>query len=678
MGLLLSPDVHCAQTADGTFLLTPRGKLAFDGATAAPLLDRLTPYLDGTHSLSELVADLPPSAASVIERLVTDLQHRGVVEDVTDGQTLRTQDLTGVVIGSGDLLVATLRVAIDAGFKAISAVQVGVDDLAQQAPESLEGLRVQPLRACDMTSERLGPLVDGADLVLHVGGRLDMARLLDEWCAAREVRLTQAIQVGDGIWIGPPGLVPSAAVSWTGGWWRITTGPRRPSPTVGYVDATRSPSAASAAVGAHRLVHHSVRAAIGLERPAEHRMTRLDTTTLRTSHHRFLPHPLSSSLNQTPTPDALLATIGRLAAAPVLGEDEFARRAASCVGGRGAILGEPDERDFAQIPVHVCEVEVADPVGLSFGAEGRSVIGCGPDLRAARHQALVEALARYASLCLDPRRLVDGRGEVVCTASASPEAVLADLRRHERPAFLYGLDLLDGGVRPVDVRDVFPVGRGAESAQVSRAFGGMSWRDAVTSALVDQCRQLVMADMATPAYPADDLHLALDLALDLAPDPDLGAVATDRPAAYYRSILRAGDEPTVFHDLSPLLGIPTLLCCVGGAPVGLGCGLSRSAAARGSMEEALLRQQSIRHRQASYLPPPLPPLAERAAAASGRTHDLDTDGCGDHADGGLLDITDLATAIATRGQRPVVVPLDHDLEVHAVLPHVVTVVLTSE
>lgn len=77
----LLPDTHLLPSDQGVVIRGPRHTVALPAPGLYPWLERLRPFLDGSRSTGELVADLPPQAAQHVRTLVELLAREGFVRD---------------------------------------------------------------------------------------------------------------------------------------------------------------------------------------------------------------------------------------------------------------------------------------------------------------------------------------------------------------------------------------------------------------------------------------------------------------------------------------------------------------------------------------------------------------------------------------------------------------------
>ncbi|WP_433510458.1 YcaO-like family protein [Nonomuraea sp. CA-143628] len=753
MGLLLRPDAFYAPDSAGMYLLTYRGSSHLKGRSVGPLLDLLKPYLDGRHTLAELTEELPPERRAAVESLLTALVERGVVRDVGTADPEAAleypeyrhevafighfrdspisifrayRDKVVLVLGAGDMVPWVARAAVRTGSRLVkmaSLEHLGVEwvERGRRTPDQ----KVERHFLADFNEEGLAPLLDSADLVLHVSGGAAHERLLDRLCVERGIPLAQVVMLDGEVWLGPEDLGTRSAASWTAGLRRVTswTADRR---RVAARPAPRPPIAAArhAAAGvvaetevavetlapagvvaetravaiAAALVQMAFRTATGLLDDRRARLTRIDLATLRRTSHAFVPHPYARSaepaLPEAALPEAALpgsvlpgSALPELAlpgsADPardgaVLGREGFSRRAVVCADDLLGVFGEPTERDYAQIPLHVSEVEVPDPVGLLGGAVSR-VVGTGLDFESARHQAALKAFAVYASLMVDPRRLLSADGRTpLAVPESDPDVLLAGLRAGRISGFVLGHRLADGGRLAVAADVAFPVlsgtsladGRapaqtagatagitaGAAAGIAARTTAGIaagySWQEAVDVALAEQAGRLALADLEHRTTPL--------------PRFDLDSGWLPPRGERYRSMIQATGEVVTCYDLTGPAEIPAAVSYLGDTPVGYAGGSSAAEAVTGALEQALLHYQARQNAQPAYAPPAPPGIPPELRGSAIRRLP----------DASRTDSASLVSALVRRGLSPVAVPLDHDREVHSIMPYTVRVVLT--
>lgn len=688
MGLLLRPDAYYAPTPDGAYVLTHDGEVNLVGRSVYQVIERLTPLLDGTYSLAELTAGLSEDRQAMVRDLVTRLLECSIVRDVEPGGALDAgppghsheiaftgyfrdspatvfgayQSMVTLVIGAGRLCGAVVAAAVRSGLRDVRVLTTA------ECPTHLEGpgaagcgwreerSRLDPGLPRREAEDAIRSTLDGVDLVLHASDlpMTERARVLDRVCGELGVRLAQALPLGDHAWLMTTGTGGREAVGWTSGRRRHLA--RRPEtmerPPGEDTPANVTPSATSARLVAGQLVHGVFLSLTQPARPEGPRMVRVDASSLAGEVCAFLPHPFEDR----PAPGAgtvdFSDRIAALRGGARLEEELFSRRAVLCAGDQTGIFGIPAEDRFAQVPLHVCAVEVSDPVGLLNGGPVPRVIGAGPDFATARYQAALRAFACYSSLMIDPRRLRTGEDGPI-TRCTDPDEMLSALRSGELTGFVRGYGPVDGTVHLVDVARVFPALHAPACPYVPPAgvAAAYDWDEAVVSGMLDQCLRLTLGDATASATPF--------------PRVDFAGAALDARGERYRALLAAIGDPVTVFDITGAIGVPTVVCYLGSVPAGRASSLSAAGAVTDALEQVLLHHQSRHNGQPDYAPPPV----------RGIPRHLRGDTVGALSGVALRDGADLADALVKQGHRPVAVPLDHDPEVSALMPYVVRVVI---
>jgi hypothetical protein len=199
--------------------------------------------------------------------------------------------------------------------------------------------------------------------------------------------------------------------------------------------------------------------------------------------------------------------------------------------------------------------------------------------------------------------------------------------------------------------------------RVSRAFPALRSADPRFTVPPEIVSAYSRRDAVTAGVLACVRRLALDTAPGDLPRVDVAAVRRDPVISRYLTILDALGEDVTVHRLGGDFPAPTLHCRIGASARGCASGLSTADALRDALGAAILDHQSRLHGQPAYAPPPVPPLP-----TGGAVRPVAADGC---------DVDTVVAALAARGHEPVVVPLDHDPEVSAVMPYTVHVVMAD-
>src|SRR5690349_449417 len=148
----IRPDVFWVPTgAGGVYAVSSRGPTILAGTDVDRWLDRLAPFLDGTHTLAELAANLDPQRRAKVASVVGRLHRYGLVEDLaryepeglsdaerqryagqlrylaeyTDAPGIRFQryrDCRLVAVGAGPALLALVAATLRTGSRRVTAL----------------------------------------------------------------------------------------------------------------------------------------------------------------------------------------------------------------------------------------------------------------------------------------------------------------------------------------------------------------------------------------------------------------------------------------------------------------------------------------------------------------------------------------------------------------------------
>ncbi|MFE0171782.1 hypothetical protein ACFWZ2_05655 [Streptomyces sp. NPDC059002] len=624
-----------APEGDGVLLTDGSDVVTFQGASTYTWLEKLSPHLNGGHSVGDLTSGLPPAKRRMVERLVGALHDAGLVRDVgaDEPHTLSDADVAAyasqiafveafrtsparrfqrhretrvAVVGTGAVFTALVEAVLLTGVARVTAHPVTTDPaehtrltaLAASAKDRDPGqlLAVAPLDATDPAA--LTRAADSADVLLAATDSAEPALLtaLDETCATTGTTLVAATVVADEAWIGPvcaPDDGPGAA-RWGSLWRRVGAADRErgvdaPAPAgrflTGPVPGIIANHLAFRVFEYVTGVADDVR---GAAAGASARVVCLDLETLQTVTHTLSPHP-----------DAAPSAVEG-AADEVVDAAELAERAEALTDARLGVLAPVTEDHLDQFPLRVVRLAVDDPgrPGAPF-----DVWGAGPDFDAARDAALRHGLAAYA------------------VRAAAP----GDVR---------GIALADGTARQV------PGERSADTVPAGVA-GGISRDDAVEQGLLDHVVRGVPAD----AVPAAAVPLVLE-----------GLRLTGTADRYLGLLTALGGDLRAYEVTAPD-GAFLRTVALDGELVAHGAGFTADEALEAALGRLLLSHQAAAAGQPQYGPSPAVRL---------RTG---------HREPGEGRYGPLVEALRAQGREPVAVPLDGDAAVTGVLPHLLRVVL---
>ena len=611
----LAEDAYFAPTDNGVYVRGSAGRVLLSGHSSYDWLHRLAPYLDGTRTVGELCGPLSEQRRAIVETIVAGLLARGLVRDVRDVTGDRPHLLSPaerVAHRTEIAFVGQFADSADERFQRYRDTRVLAVGTGPMADAWLLVARRSGLRKIQVAGGVDDRAVEAADVVVQLCGTPDPERavLLDRLCRRTAKTVLHAVVHGRQVWVG------------RAGWESVSSrlAGLGASADAGAGAGQPVPPAA-AALAANHLASLCFRQVTGILEATEHeQVTAIDLLTLHHTTHTVVPHPLSLPVAPDDERD-FLARIARLRAGRRLAEDELARRSVACYDDRLGVFAEIDEHDFAQFPLRVAQVTVSDPMRCRAGLPG-TVVACGLDYADVRQVANQRAFELYASTTVDPRRLVGAE----C---------------------LWAYDLQDTTARLVDVTSVFPCHGFAAPAR-SAVGSGLDWAEAVQAGLLGLCRNLTVSGLATATEPF--------------PLVDLSTVALSSEGRRYLSALSVAGVPVAVHDLTEPLGVPTYACCAGAETVSYTCALTPSDALGAGLREVLLAYQARSTGQSRYAPAAVVPLPQRLRGRSSRPVRSAVRG------------DDLVRLLAEHGHRPVVVPLDHDPAVHAILPYVVRVV----
>ncbi|QEU94715.1 hypothetical protein CP970_30925 [Streptomyces kanamyceticus] len=613
---------------DGVLLTNGSDVVTFQGASTYTWLEKLSPHLNGGHSVGDLTSGLPPAKRQMVERLVGALHEAGLVRDVgaDEPHTLSEEAVSAYasqiafieafrtsparrfqryresrvcVVGAGTVFTALVEAVLLSGAARVTARPVTdepgdrarLEALAASAGDRDPGQRLttEPLDGTDRTG--LARAAAAADVLLAVtdSARPALLAALDEACGAAGTMLITATVVGDEAWIGPvcaPERVAGAA-RWESLWRRVGTGDA-PAPEGRFLTGPVP------GIIANHLAFRAFEYVTGVADDAADttvsgRVVHLDLETLQTVTHALSPHPAavaSASNSTTPVSDKAVDA------------EELAERVVAVTDARLGVLAPVTEEHLDQFPLRVVRLAVEDP---GRPGEPFDVWGAGTDFDAARDAALRHGLASYAA-------------------------------RATAPGDARGVALADGTARPVPVP--------GESAAVGVA-AGVTWADAVEQGLLDHVQH------GLPVGAVPDSARPLDLA-------DLQLTET---AQRFHGLLAATGGELRAYAVDALDGAFVRTVALDAELVAHGAGFTADEAVESALGQLLLSHQAAAADQPQYAPSPAVRLRTGAREP------------GEGRYGPLVE------ALRARGKEPVAVPLDGAAAVTGVLPHLLKVVL---
>ncbi|MGE7387793.1 hypothetical protein ACQKM2_20160 [Streptomyces sp. NPDC004126] len=636
-------------TAEGDGVLLANGSeiVTFHGASTYAWLEKLSPHLDGRHSVSDLTASLPPGPRRMVEKLVGALYEAGLVRDVSQDEphSLTPQELEryaseiafieafrtspglrfqryrrtpAVLIGSGAVFTAAAEAALLTGIGRLSVRPTAVPETGvAEHPDGAAGPHrdTAPLDASDPADLRAA--VEGAELVLYAADRADpdVLRSLDRLCAGLGRTFVAVTVDADEAWIGPVCSPDRAAARWESLWLRLGTGADAVPGGTGFLTGPVPGILANHLV--FRAFEHLTGVAEAPEGPGGSAV-RLDLETLQTSVHTIAPHPSADRTSDTgghrPAPEAAAVEAA-----------ELAERVAPLTDERLGVLGPVSEGHFEQFPLRVVRVAVNDP--HEPGAP-TAVCGAGPDFAHAQDAALRLGLASYA---------VRGGAAGTGTGTAT------------------GISLADGAAVPVPVDEVFEPSPGPSAVLPVGTAGAAGWNEAVEQGLLAHVLSLTPAEPpagTTGLLPFEELELSA-------------------AAGRFLDLLRASGEEVAARTVPAPAGVHVIafrLGTGGTGPAERGAGFTEAEAVEAGLGRLLLAWQSRASGQAEYSPSTTVSLRTSFGPGTAAGGDPGTRGR-EPRHGALV------AALRTLGHAAVAVPLDHDPALRAVLPHLVRVVL---
>ncbi|MEV1002353.1 TOMM precursor leader peptide-binding protein [Nonomuraea sp. NPDC050202] len=440
----LRDDCWYVPVEDGLYLRTHTHSLRLQGGGLHSLLERLAPLLDGTRSVAELVAGLPPRPAQVVTQLTQELLRHGLARDAATElphelepwevrryakEIAFAEGMGGsgahrferfrlgkvLLVGAGGTMTALVRSILRIGVRhpavwTTSEVPTETDLYQTILAERRED---DPAQQLTMVSEpdpgsdlhRFEAEFAGYDAILHCSDRPMLGRAAIIARAARSAGIPSlhALPIAGAAWVGPSGPDTAGgcmecavrrargAVSRDHAEWAALDLSDRPDAAEPYLSGPLiGMVAATLAMGYFRLV-------VDTEETAA-RITVIDLATATAQEHRLYPHP-SCRACAPPELPPVADRISHLSVRPAVTAEVLFRRAADLLDRRFGPLIEVGEADRTQVPLAAVAATVADPAALASGP--LVAIAVAPDRARARQRALLGGL-ELAARCEPP------------------------------------------------------------------------------------------------------------------------------------------------------------------------------------------------------------------------------------------------------------------------------------
>ncbi len=402
---LLRHDVAFLEARDGLLVRRDGVNYVVRGRSAYHYLSALVPHLDGTHTLDEIVAGLPPAQADSVVSLVSALASKGALIDLPP---VREDECAHLADTYADQRLLLLHHGDDgSGFARVTRCRVLVagrdpDDVGALAA-ALRDNGVGAAATGVAEADRLESAdLDGVDLVIHTetaahtGEILRVARCAE----AGRVAVLPVVRIGDEIMIGPwqdpadRGEITSALL-------RLAEN-AVPGADQVLIAGTLGPAAGRRAAvlpPAAGLIANSLAAFEAFKAISQTMATQvrdgavfLDATTLTARAEHHCPHPaVSDRVSALPVPSPKTDEANEAA---------YTRYSALVQAHLGIMTSFADD-DLPQIPVRVGLLQAPaceDAAYVEFGTD--TVLDC--RLRALERAAAQHALATHDRVDLLP------------------------------------------------------------------------------------------------------------------------------------------------------------------------------------------------------------------------------------------------------------------------------------
>jgi hypothetical protein len=607
--LWLKENTHFARAGSGSFLLSYEALLRLDEAVDRDVIDSVMPALTDGRSFQEASAQLPAEQQAVARNLLSILQDHGLMVATAAARRPKPAPLPERHVSDQSFVVAG-----DGAFStsfAASLRQCGLNVRVEEPAHA--DITARP--ATGLAIETLDVADAGNSLLCHVAANDDGVC----WSFADLRNQT-------------PVAHPLAAFRRAASFRSATA----PSDGLG----TQIPHETLTTIAAKQIAHNILRPSQAL--PPAGTVTFLDRRTLRTSTHNVTIHPHDMPAEQR-TQDKFGRDRRKLKNGPPLDRQELSERWKRLSDQRFGAFADLDDTEFRQLPLKVTLARLSDPCSLLSAPP--AVAGAGIDRDGARERAILQALAAYGSIVVDPRLLVDENGTFLSPREGDATRLLRYVRDGSVDAFVRAIDLTDGQERLLPARQAFPMLRTPEPSHTPcGTSAALEWRQALTHGLLQHCARLTVSGSSCQARQPSALAAA-----DFDQDPGVRFLA---------AMVKAAGIDLTLHDITGLAAVPVVACASASGETVYGAGAHLAEAVREALTAALFHYQ-LR----------CDPVLK--AAISTATSAIWTS----PASSASLSPERLMHALTNLGFTPSVFTLDHDRAVHEAFPHVLRVIL---
>ncbi len=668
-------------------------------------IEKLAPYLDGQHTLEEIIDGLDQERRAMVTDLVTtllanhflkdtshDLPHTlsslelatyapeiAFIDSFCDSAAYRFEQFRAhqvLVIGSGLTLTGLVHASLKCGLRQVAVVTAqdcGTnahcyhDLLHKGDPQQT----LQEIAAPDWDNEaEVLAILRPFDTILHISDQpmLARARMLNRLCVTYAKNLLQATVVDDHAWIGP--LVrPDVAGCWECAWRRLQgnlANMQEQFSCYDFQDQTTLPisrfvAQPTAALIANQLSFELLKY-VTEAGPVEtvQKLIEVDLETLHSQPHSFLPHPLCS-VCQHPVPRtkaAFLATIHQLEQGEPLDQDLFSKQVIPCFETRLGLFSSLDEDDYTQLPFMMCKAVISNPMPQENLGNPLTVLGMGNRLSASRRRAALRACEVYASSIVD-QRLLPSR-EMQQDLPVQADRFICDVPLAEVKEWVWASDLHTGQACLVPASFAYPGLRGLSPLSESR-FGigsGMSWAEALCRGLLNLCQHLTITQLCDDRYQPYPQ-------VDLATTPLEPEGTSQRHILEY--ILDKMNETLTVYDVTGLLQVPTFAFCLEDKTIAYSTQFTVAQALRDGLETALISWQLSREQTPVVPTVPDLPLVLRGNDISIPSYEVPQ--------GWPERLKWLQLILRKKQWSAFAVPLDHDPALRKIQPYIAYVLL---